>query len=139
MTLQSQEDHPHGVSDAHFDAIFTASTPVIFAYHGYPQLIHRLTYKRANHKNFHVHGFMEEGTTTTPFDMVVRNELDRFHLAIDAIHRLPGLPAHTVGATQRFRDRLIDHRRYVTTHGEDSPDIATWAWPYATAAETRGD
>jgi xylulose-5-phosphate/fructose-6-phosphate phosphoketolase len=139
MTLQSQEDHPHGVSDAHFDAIFTASTPVIFAYHGYPQLIHRLTYKRANHRNFHVHGFMEEGTTTTPFDMVVRNELDRFHLAIDAIHRLPGLPARTVGATQRFRDRLIDHRHYVTTHGEDSPDIATWVWPYATAAETRGD
>jgi xylulose-5-phosphate/fructose-6-phosphate phosphoketolase len=139
MTLQSEGEHPHGISDADFDALFTTDKPVIFAYHGYPHLVHRLTYKRANHGNFHVHGFQEEGTTTTPFDMVVRNELDRFHLAIDAIDRVPGLAVKAIQAKQRLRDRLIDHHRYVTTHGEDMPDIASWMWPYKTAASKGGD
>ncbi|WP_326521542.1 phosphoketolase family protein [Sphingomonas abietis] len=139
MTLQPRSDHPHGIADADFDALFTTDKPVIFAYHGYPHLIHRLTYNRTNHRNLHVHGFMEEGTTTTPFDMVVRNELDRFHLAIDAIDRVPGLAVRAVEAKQHFRNGLIEHHRYVTTHGEDLPDIAGWSWPYAGATEEGRD
>jgi xylulose-5-phosphate/fructose-6-phosphate phosphoketolase len=139
MTLQSDKEHPHGLSDADFDAIFTADKPVVFAFHGYPHLIHRLTYKRTNHNGIHVRGFMEEGTTTTPFDMVVRNALDRFHLAIEALDRVPGLAVKAIQVKQRFRDALIDHHRYVTTYGEDMPEITAWAWPYKSAAGEGGD
>src|SRR5216683_3196994 len=124
MTLQSSDVHPHGISDADFDGLFTTDRPVIFAYHGYPHLIHRLTYNRRNHDNIHVRGFIEEGTTTTPFDMAVLNRLDRFHLAMDVIERVPGLGARAAHAKQRFRDKLIEHRHYVDAHGEDMPEIA---------------
>lgn len=135
MTLELNDAHPHGLKDADFDGLFTRSRPVIFAYHGYPHLIHRLTYSRANHANIHVRGFLEEGTTTTPFDMVVLNELDRFHLAIEAIDRVPGLAARVAEAKQGFRDKLIAHKLYVRAHGEDMPEIQSWSWPYGTAAE----
>jgi xylulose-5-phosphate/fructose-6-phosphate phosphoketolase len=139
MTLQPRDEHPHGISDSDFDAIFTRDRPVVFAYHGYPHLIHRLTYKRSNHANIHVRGFMEEGTTTTPFDMVVRNELDRYHLAIEAIDRVPGLAVRAIDAKQKFRDGLIEHHRYVTTHGEDLPEISGWVWSYKNPARGIGD
>ncbi len=135
MTLQPHEDHPHGLSDREFDGLFTAGRPVIFAYHGYPYLIHRLTYNRTNHANFHVRGYREEGTTTTPFDMVVLNGLDRFHLAIDVIERVAGLGARAAHVKQRFRDKLIEHHAYVRDHGEDMPEIHNWGWRYKTAAE----
>jgi xylulose-5-phosphate/fructose-6-phosphate phosphoketolase len=122
MTLQSQSEHPHGLSDEEFDVLFTKDKPIIFAYHGYPLLIHKLTYRRANHHNLHVHGFKEEGTTTTPFDMVVLNELDRFHLARAVIDRVPGLGASATLA-QFIGDKLIDHKRYIRQHGEDMPEI----------------
>ncbi|KMO34393.1 phosphoketolase [Methylobacterium variabile] len=138
MTLQSSKDHPHGLTDAEFDSLFTRDKPVIFAYHGYPYLIHRLTYSRANHANMHVRGFIEEGTTTTPFDMVVLNELDRFHLAIEAIDRVPGLVTRAAQAKQAFRDRLTAHKLYIREHGEDMPDIQGWKWPYETRRETGG-
>ena len=138
MTLQSNRDHPHGLTDAAFDSLFTRDKPVIFAYHGYPYLIHRLTYSRANHANLHVRGFIEEGTTTTPFDMVVLNELDRFHLAIEAIDRVPGLVTRAAGAKQDFRDRLTAHKLHIREHGEDMPEIQGWKWPYETRRE-RGD
>lgn len=128
MALQPKEQHPHGLADAEFDRLFTTASPVVFAYHGYPYLIHRLTYKRANHDNFHVRGFKEEGTTTTPFDMAVLNELDRFHLAIEAIDRVPGLSATAADARARFADGLSEHTRYVREHGEDMPEIRNWAW-----------
>ena len=134
MTLQPHEEHPHGLTDAEFDALFTRSRPVIFAFHGYPWLIHRLTYRRTNHPNIHVRGFKEEGTTTTPFDMVVLNDLDRFHLAMDVIDRVPGLVETAAHAKQAFRDRLIEHAHYVKRYGEDMPDIQAWSWPYKTAA-----
>jgi xylulose-5-phosphate/fructose-6-phosphate phosphoketolase len=136
MALQSPDQHPHGLSDEDFDALFTRSKPVVFAFHGYPALVHRLTYKRANHANFHVRGFIEEGTTTTPFDMVVLNELDRFHLAIEAIERVPGLNESAAAVKQGFRDRLGAHKRYIVEHGEDMPEIRDWGWPYRTGAET---
>ncbi|WP_340313629.1 phosphoketolase family protein [Rhizorhabdus argentea] len=135
MTLEPHREHPHGLDDPAFDAIFTTGRPVIFAYHGYPHLIHRLTYRRTNHDNIHVRGYKEEGTTTTPFDMVVRNEIDRFHLAIDVIDRVPGLSATAGQARQRFRDKLIEHHRYITTHGEDMPEIRDWAWPRSDDAQ----
>ncbi|MGY4567179.1 xylulose-5-phosphate/fructose-6-phosphate phosphoketolase [Bradyrhizobium sp. USDA 3256] len=128
MTLQPREQHPHGLSDRDFDSLFTRDKPVIFAYHGYPYLIHRLTYNRANHAGMHVRGFAEEGTTTTPFDMVVLNQLDRFHLAIEAIERVPTLGIAAAHVKQRFRDRLIEHTRYVREHGEDMPEIRDWVW-----------
>ncbi|MES2292650.1 MAG: phosphoketolase family protein [Pseudomonadota bacterium] len=127
MTLQARSQHPHGLEDSHFDALFTKDKPVIFAYHGYPALIHRLTYKRTNHDNFHVHGFQEEGTTTTPFDMVVRNGLDRFHLAADVIDRLPGAP-NAIHFRQLLRDRLVEHKAYIEAHGTDMPMIRDWTW-----------
>ncbi|MBR0827415.1 phosphoketolase family protein [Bradyrhizobium manausense] len=130
MTLQPREQHPHGLSDRDFDGIFTRDRPVIFAYHGYPYLIHRLTYKRANHAGMHVRGFDEEGTTTTPFDMVVLNKLDRFHLAIEAIERVPGLAVKAAHVKQQFRDALLKHSAYVREHGEDMPEIRDWIWPY---------
>jgi xylulose-5-phosphate/fructose-6-phosphate phosphoketolase len=132
MTLQPDYRHPHGLTDRHFDSLFTRDKPVIFAYHGYPHLIHRLTYSRANHHNIHVRGFQEEGTTTTPFDMVVLNELDRFHLAIEVIDRVPGLGTAAAGSRQEFQHKLIEHRAYVREHGEDMPEIQEWRWPYAT-------
>ncbi len=129
MTLQSKEHHPHGLDDAEFDRLFTTNRPVIFAYHGYPYLIHRMTYKRTNHKNIHVRGFMEEGTTTTPFDMTVLNELDRFHLAIEAIERVPGLKEKAGDVVDALRGKLAEHTRYVREHGEDMPEIQNWRWP----------
>ena len=135
LTLQPDSVHPHGLSDRDFDRLFTSDRPVIFAFHGYPQLIHRLTYRRTNHANFHVHGFKEEGTTTTPFDMVVLNDLDRFHLAIDVIDRVPGLAATAAQAKQLFRDRLLEHDRYITSFGEDMPEISEWSWPYGAGAK----
>lgn len=130
MTLQPKDKHPHGISDSEFDGIFTKDRPVIFAYHGYPYLIHRLTYNRTNHSEMHVHGFEEEGTTTTPFDMVVINELDRYHLAIDVIERVPGLAVKAAHVKQHFRDKLLKHARYVREQGEDMPEVKDWVWPY---------
>src|SRR5271165_5814080 len=135
MTLQPKEQHPHGLSDRDFDGIFTRDKPVIFAHHSYPHLIHRLTYNRTNHAGFHVRGFAEEGTTTTPFDMVVLNELDRFHLAIEVIERVPGLDIAAAHIKQQFRDALIEHTRYVRQHGEDMPQIRDWIWPYGVSAD----
>ncbi|MGB3536597.1 MAG: phosphoketolase family protein [Mesorhizobium sp.] len=134
MTLEPKERHPHGLPDAEFDRLFTKDRPVIFAYHGYPYLIHRLTYKRTNHDNIHVRGFNEEGTTTTPFDMAVLNELDRFHLAMEAIDRVPGLSTKAATARRQLADKLVEHTRYVREHGEDMPEIRNWSWPYKTAA-----
>ncbi len=132
MSLQPQLAHPHGLSDADFDAIFTRDKPVIFAFHGYPTLVHRLTYKRRNHDNFHVHGYNEEGTTTTPFDMTVQNELDRFHLAIDAIDRVSSLGDSAGHVRQRFLDTLGRHRQYIREYGDDMPEIRDWTWsPHA--------
>ncbi|MGH6774823.1 phosphoketolase family protein [Brucella tritici] len=131
MVLQSQQHHPHGIADDQFDRIFTTNRPVIFAYHGYPYLIHRLVYKRTNHPNFHVHGFIEQGTTTTPFDMTVLNELDRFHLAIGAIKRLPLSNDAAAPLIAHFEEKLALHKNYVREHGEDMPEIRDWKWPYA--------
>ncbi len=128
MTLQPQEEHPHGLPDKDFDTLFTPDKPIIFAYHGYPWLIHRLTYRRTNHDNLHVRGYKEEGTTTTPFDMVVRNDLDRFHLVADVIDRVPKLRHLAAYAKQIVRDKLIEHREYITTYGEDMPEIRNWQW-----------
>jgi xylulose-5-phosphate/fructose-6-phosphate phosphoketolase len=130
MKLQSDDMHPHGLSDSEFDGMFTRDRPVIFAFHGYPQLIHRLTYRRTNHGNFHVHGFNEEGTTTTPFDMAVLNRLDRFHLAMDAIDRVPGLAARAADTKQRLRDSLDEHRAHIVVNGDDMPGVRDWTWPY---------
>ena len=130
MRLQPDTEHPHGLSDAQFDAIFTPDRPVIFAYHGYPWLIHRLTYRRTNHRNIHVRGYKEEGTTTTPFDMVMLNDLDRFHLVIDVIDRVPGLGTTAALIRQQMVDQRLHHRAYTREFGEDSPDIRNWTWPY---------
>ena len=130
MTLQPKTQHPHGLSDNDFDALFTTDKPVIFAFHGYPALIHRLTYKRTNHANLHVRGFEEEGTTTTPFDMVVRNRLDRFHLVGDVIDFVPSLRASAVYAKQAIRDKLVEHERYIVEHGADMPEVREWRWPH---------
>jgi len=136
MTLQPREEHPHGLTDRDFDALFTTSKPVIFAQHGYPWLIHRLTYRRHNHDNFHVRGYKEEGTTTTPFDMVVRNDLDRFHLASDVIDRLPQLGYLAAYAKQALRDKLIEHTRYICERGEDMPEVREWRWSPEDASAT---
>ena len=128
MKLQRSSEHPHGLSEQDFDALFTRDKPVIFAYHGYPSLIHRLTYKRASHENLHVSGYKEEGTITTPFDMAVLNGLDRFHLVAAAIERIPSLSSRAVHVKQLVRDKLIEHREYITTHGEDLPEIQGWRW-----------
>ncbi|TCM50587.1 phosphoketolase [Kribbella sp. VKM Ac-2568] len=129
MRLQPAAEHPHGLPDAEFDALFTTDKPIIFAYHGYPWLIHRLTYRRNNHDNLHVRGYKEEGTTTTPFDMVVRNDLDRFHLAIDVIDRVPGLGQRAVQVRQWLTDQRTRHHAYILEHGDDLPEIRNWQWP----------
>jgi xylulose-5-phosphate/fructose-6-phosphate phosphoketolase len=131
MRLMDEAEHPHGMSDAQFDALFTTRAPVIFAYHGYPWLIHRLTYRRTNHHNLHVRGYKEEGTTTTPFDMVMLNDMDRFHLVIDVIDRVPGLGARAAHLRQRMVDERLRHRAYTREHGEDPEDVRDWVWPGA--------
>jgi xylulose-5-phosphate/fructose-6-phosphate phosphoketolase len=131
MTLMPKTQHPHGISDRDFDSLFTRDKPVIFAYHGYPYMIHRLTYKRTNHDNFHVHGFIDEGTTTTPFDMVVMNELDRYHLAMAALDRLPQLANEAAQIKQRLNHKLVEHHAYVRQYGEDMPEVRDWVWPDA--------
>ena len=128
MKLQPRSEHPHGLSDKEFDVLFTTDKPIIFAFHGYPLLIHRLTYRRTNHHNLHVRGFKEEGSTTTPFDMVVLNDLDRFHLVSDVIDRVPALGARAAYAQQAIRDKLLEHKHYIAKHGEDLPEIRNWKW-----------
>ncbi|VAW87491.1 Xylulose-5-phosphate phosphoketolase @ Fructose-6-phosphate phosphoketolase [hydrothermal vent metagenome] len=128
MTLQPQSEHPHGLPDKDFDALFPADTPVIFAYHGYPWLIHRLTYRRICHHHLHVRGYKEEGTTTTPFDMVVLNDMDRFHLVMDVIDRVPSLGSNAVYLKQQMRDKLIEHKAYIIEHGQDMAEIRNWQW-----------
>jgi xylulose-5-phosphate/fructose-6-phosphate phosphoketolase len=134
MTLQPPSEHPHGLTDWDFDALFTTDKPIIFAFHGYPWLIHRLTYRRHGHANLHVRGYVEEGTTTTPFDMCVLNRMDRFHLVADVIDRLPKLGPHAAYAKQAIRDKLIDHRTYISRYGDDMPEISNWRWGQETTA-----
>ena len=128
MKLQPREEHPHGLTDFEFDTLFTTDKPIIFAYHGYPWLIHRLTYRRRGHGNMHVRGYKEEGTTTTPFDMLVLNDSDRFHLVEDVVNRVPALGARAAYARQAVRDRLIEHRHYIRQYGIDMPEIRDWTW-----------
>jgi xylulose-5-phosphate/fructose-6-phosphate phosphoketolase len=128
MVLQPQTEHPHGLEDHDFDALFAVDKPVIFAFHGYPALIHRLTYRRRNHEYFHVHGYREEGTTTTPFDMVVLNNLDRYYLALDAIRRIPRFSGEILKASDRYWSTMEDHKLYVSEHGEDMPEVKNWSW-----------
>ncbi len=130
MTLQTKSEHPHGLPDSEFNSMFTTDKPVIFAYHGYPSLIHRLTYRRENHRNLHVHGYKEEGTTTTPFDMTVLNGLDRFDLAGDVVDRVPRLQPINAHFKQHLRDKLVEHKQYIREHGDDLPEIRDWRWPY---------
>ena len=128
MRLQDDREHPHGLTHGEFDALFTTNKPIVFAYHGYPWLIHRLTYRRTNHANLHVRGYKEEGTTTTPFDMVMLNDLDRFRLVIDVIDRIPGLADRAGGLRQEMQDRRVEARMYTREHGEDDPEISGWRW-----------
>lgn len=137
MRLQSEGEHPHGLSDREYDAIFTTNKPVIFAYHGYPWLIHRLTYRRAGHDDLHVRGYIEEGTTTTPFDMVMLNNLDRYHLVMDVIDRVPGLGAQQAILRQEMQDSRLRARDYTREYGEDIPEVADWAWPGTTSPSSR--
>ena len=130
MRLQPETEHPHGLSDAEFDALFTADRPIVFAYHGYPWLIHRLTYRRTNHVNLHVRGYKEEGTTTTPFDMVMLNDLDRFHLVVDVIDRVPHLAEEAAHLRQHMLDERLRCRAWTREHGEDHPDVSGWTWPF---------
>jgi xylulose-5-phosphate/fructose-6-phosphate phosphoketolase len=131
MRLQPSEEHPHGLSHEEFDRLFTRDRPIIFAYHGYPTLIHRLTYRRTNHANLHVRGYKEEGTTTTPFDMAVLNDLDRFHLVMDVVDRVPGLADRAGNVREAMGARRREHRAYIVEHGDDRPEIRDWKWPYS--------
>jgi xylulose-5-phosphate/fructose-6-phosphate phosphoketolase len=136
MKLQPPSEHPNGLSDAEFDQMFTVDRPVIFAFHGYPWLIHRLAYRRTNHHNLHVRGYKEEGTITTQFDMTVLNDLDRFHLVIDTIDRLPQTGAPGAELQRQLREKLIEHKRYINQHGRDMPEIRSWTWA-GSALESR--
>jgi len=129
MRLQPDSEHPDGLSGRDFDTIFTTDRPVVFAYHGYPWLIHRLTYRRVNHSNIHVRGYKEEGTTTTPFDMVMMNDMDRYHLVMDVIDRVPSLGHRAAGLRQEMGDRRMVARAWTRQHGEDIPEVASWTWP----------
>jgi xylulose-5-phosphate/fructose-6-phosphate phosphoketolase len=128
MRLEPETEHPHGLSGREFDNLFTTDRPVVFAYHGYPWLIHRLAYRRTNHHNFHVRGYKEEGTTTTPFDMVMLNDMDRFHLVMDVIDRVPGLGPRAAIVRQLMQDRRAIARAWTREHGEDLPEVAAWTW-----------
>jgi len=130
MRLQPDTEHPHGLSDAEFDAVFTTDRPVIFAFHGYPWLVHRLTYRRTNHRNLHVRGYKENGTTTTPFDMVMLNDVDRFHLVMDVVDRVPGLASRAGLLRQQMADARLRARQWTREHGEDLPEVAGWTWPH---------
>jgi xylulose-5-phosphate/fructose-6-phosphate phosphoketolase len=130
MRLQPSSEHPHGLSDRDFDNIFTSDKPIIFAYHGYPWLIHRLAYRRANHPNLHVRGYKEQGTTTTPFDMVMMNDMDRFHLVMDVIDRVPSLGQRAALLRQEMSDRRAAARAWTRRYGEDLPEVAGWVWPH---------
>jgi xylulose-5-phosphate/fructose-6-phosphate phosphoketolase len=134
MRLQQDTEHPHGMPDREFDALFTHDKPVIFAFHGYPWLIHRLTYRRANHPNLHVRGYKEEGTVTTPFDMALRNDLDRFHLVIDVIDRVPGLGERAAALRQQMVDARLTAAAHAREFGEDAAEISGWSWPYRDAS-----
>jgi xylulose-5-phosphate/fructose-6-phosphate phosphoketolase len=136
MRLQDESEHPHGLSDREFNMIFTPDRPVIFAYHGYPWLIHRLAYRRSNDERIHVRGYKEEGTTTTPFDMVMLNDLDRYHLVIDVIDRVPGLGSRYATLRQHMVDKRIDAREYTREHGDDIPEVRDWVWPGGRGAQT---
>jgi xylulose-5-phosphate/fructose-6-phosphate phosphoketolase len=129
MRLQPEDAHPHGLPDSEFDTIFTRDRPIIFAFHGYPWLIHRLTYRRTNHAGLHVRGYKENGTTTTPFDMVMLNDLDRYHLVIDVIDRVPMLGAKAAGLRQEMVDARLNARAWTREHGTDIPEVANWTWP----------
>jgi len=131
MKLQPQTEHPHGLSELDFDELFTKGKPVIFAFHGYPSLIHRLTYRRSNHSNIHVRGYKEEGTITTPFDMTVLNDMDRFHLVMDVIGRVPQTGEKGIYLKQQLKDKLVEHRQYISKYGQDLPEIREWAWTNA--------
>jgi len=139
MKLQPESEHPHGLADRDFDALFTTDKPIIFAFHGYPWLIHRLTYRRKGHANLHVRGYKEEGTTTTPFDMVVLNNLDRFSLVGDVIDRVPTLSARAAYIKQAIRNKLIDHKQYIVKYGDDLPEVRNWRWGGARAARAAAD
>ena len=128
MRLEPSTEHPHGFSDIDFDDLFTKDKPVIFAFHAYPWLIHRLTYRRTNHENIHVRGYKEEGTITTPFDMAVLNNLDRFHLVMDTIDRVPRAGENGIYLKQQLKDKLIEHKQYIDKHGQDLPEIRNWTW-----------
>jgi xylulose-5-phosphate/fructose-6-phosphate phosphoketolase len=128
MKLQPQSEHPHGLPDGEFNALFTTDKPIVFAFHGYPSLIHRLTYRRKNHSNLHVRGYKEEGSTTTPFDMCVLNDLDRFHLVSDVIDRVPKAGARAAYAQQAIREKLLEHKQYIARYGDDMPEITGWKW-----------
>jgi xylulose-5-phosphate/fructose-6-phosphate phosphoketolase len=130
MRLQPPEEHPHGMSDAEFDSLFTVDRPIILNFHGYPWLIHRLTYRRRGHHNLHVRGYKEEGTTTTPFDMAMLNDIDRYHLVMDVIDRVPGLGERAAHLRQEMADRRLAARRYTREHGDDPAEIRDWTWPY---------
>jgi xylulose-5-phosphate/fructose-6-phosphate phosphoketolase len=128
MKLQPSEEHPHGLSHEAFNALFPKDVPVIFAYHGYPWLIHRLAYRRANHEHLHVRGYKEEGTTTTPFDMVVLNDMDRFHLVMDVMDRVPKMQAFAESIKQKMCSKRAEHKTYIETYGQDMPEIREWKW-----------
>jgi xylulose-5-phosphate/fructose-6-phosphate phosphoketolase len=130
MRLQPESEHPHGLPDTEFDSLFTKDRPIVFAYHGYPWLIHRLTYRRTNHHNLHVRGYKEEGTTTTPFDMVMLNDLDRFRLVMDVIDRVPGLAVDAAHLRQQMVDRRLEARTWTRAHGDDDPEVRNWTWPF---------